>query len=80
VLDTLLLSAVVHPQQTSHKLEDIAERMGVQVLGRHTALGDAMVTAEIFLQMIPLLEAQGIQTLGQALEAARKTHFARVAY
>ena len=80
VLDTLLLSAVVHPQQTSHKLEDIAERMGVQVLGRHTALGDAMVTAEVFLKMIPLLEAQGIHTLGQALEAARKTHFARVAY
>ena len=80
VLDTLLLSAVVHPQQESHRLEAIAERLGVQVLGRHTALGDAMVTAEVFLKLLPLLEAMGIRTLGQALEAAQKTYFARVSY
>jgi DNA polymerase-3 subunit epsilon len=55
VLDTLLLSAVVHPQQESHRLEAIAERWDVTVIGRHTALGDAMVTAEVFLKLIPLL-------------------------
>jgi len=80
VLDTLLLSAVVHPQQDSHRLEAIAERLGVPVLGRHTALGDAMVTAEVFLKLVPLLAAQGIHTLGQAREAAQRTYFARVSY
>jgi DNA polymerase-3 subunit epsilon len=44
VLDTLLLSAIVHPDQSSHGLEDIAARLGVDVVGRHTALGDARVT------------------------------------
>ncbi len=80
VLDTLLLSAVVHPQQASHSLEAMCERLGVSVLGRHTALGDAMVTAEVFLKMLPLLQAQGITTLGQALEASRKTYHARLTY
>ena len=80
VLDTLLLSAVVHPHQDSHGLEAIAERLGVPVLGRHTALGDAMVTAEVFLKLIPLLQAQGIHTLGDALAASQKTFMARLAY
>ena len=80
VLDTLLLSAVIHPQQDSHRLEAIAERLVVPVLGRHTALGDAMVTAEVFLKLLPLLQAQGITTLGQALEASRQTYLARVSY
>jgi DNA polymerase-3 subunit epsilon len=80
VLDTLLLSAVIHPHQDSHRLEAIAQRMSIAVLGRHTALGDAMVTAEVFLRMIPLLAEMGIHTLGQAREAAQKTHYARLTY
>ena len=80
VLDTLLLSAVVHPNQASHSLEEIAARFDVTVLGRHTALGDAIVTAEVFLKMIPLLAEKGIHTLAQAREAAQQTYFARVKY
>ena len=80
VLDTLLLSAVVHPQQASHRLEAIAERFGVTVRGRHTALGDAIVTAEIFLRLLPLLAERGIHTLGQAREAAQKTWYGRLRY
>jgi DNA polymerase-3 subunit epsilon len=80
VLDTLLLSAVIHPNQESHRLESIAERLGINVIGRHTALGDAFVTGEVFLKMIPLLADMGIVTLRQALDAAQKTYFARVKY
>jgi len=80
VLDTLLLSAVIHPDLESHRLEAIAERMGVNPIGRHTALGDAIMTAEVFLRMIPLLAEQGIRTLGEAREASQKTYFARIEY
>ena len=79
VLDTLLLSEVLHPNQESHALEAIAERLGVAVVARHTALGDALVTGEVFLRMIPLLAAHGIRTLGDAREAAKKI-YAKVKY
>lgn len=80
VLDTLLLSAVIHPNQESHKLEAIADRLGITIIGRHTALGDAIVTADVFLRMLPLLADMGIRTLGEARAAAEKTYYARVKY
>ncbi len=80
VLDTLLLSAIVHEHQAEHNLEAIAERFGLAIIGRHTAIGDAMVTAEIFVRLIPLLAEQGIHTLGEARAAAQKTQFARMRY
>lgn len=80
VLDTLLLSPVIHPNQESHRLEAIAERMGIALMGRHSALGDTMVTAEVFLKMIPLLAQMGIRTLREAREAAERTYYARVKY
>ncbi len=80
VLDTLLLSAVVHPNQESHKLDTILERLGITINTRHNALEDALATGEVFLKLVPLLEAKGIFTVRQALEAAEKTYFARVKY
>lgn len=80
VLDTLLLSAVVHPNQESHKLDVILERLGITIDARHNALEDALATGEVFLKLIKLLEEKGIVTVRQALEAAEKTYFARVKY
>jgi DNA polymerase-3 subunit epsilon len=80
VLDTLLLSAIAHPSQENHNLDAIAQRLGVRVIGRHTALGDALVTGEVFLRLLPLLAGRGIVTLGQALEASRATYLARLQY
>ena len=80
VLDTLLLSAIVHPHQRDHGLDAIAGRLGVPVVGRHTALGDALVTSEIFLKLLALLMEQGVATLGQALDASRETYYVRLQY
>jgi DNA polymerase-3 subunit epsilon len=80
VLDTLLLSAVVHPNQESHSLDAIAQRFGLINDGRHTALADAVVTAEVLIKLIPLLAERGIRTLREAREAAEKTFYARLKY
>jgi DNA polymerase-3 subunit epsilon len=80
VLDTLLLAAVVHPAAPSQALEEVAGRLGIAVIGRHTALGDALTTAEVFLKLIGLLAAQGIHTLGQARAASEQTYYARLKY
>ena len=80
VLDTMLISAIVHPAHANHNLEAIAARLGVSIIGRHTALGDAIATGELFVKLIPLLAKMGIYTLKQARDASQKTHFAKIKY
>lgn len=82
VLDTMLLSAVALPGLGSdeHHLEQIAGRLGVPAAGRHQALGDALITARVLLQLLPLLAARGIVTLGQAREASRRVAQAHEAF
>jgi DNA polymerase-3 subunit epsilon len=72
VLDTLLLSVFLHDHAPDHTLDGIAARFGVEVANRHSALSDAMITAGVFVQMLDLLEARGIHTLEQAIEASSR--------
>lgn len=77
LLDTLLVDGVLHPDHDAHTLEAMAERLGVNLVGRHTALGDALLTGEIFLRQLPLLDGRGVRTLGELRAAAAATAEAR---
>ena len=73
-LCTGLLSAALYAHAEDHTLDALAARFGVEIPEdrRHTALGDAEAAAAVFLRMVPVLEAAGIRTLGQALEVQRQ--------
>ena len=72
VLDTLLLSAYLHDHTHQHSLDAMAGRFGVPVQGRHTALGDSLVVAGVFIKMIKLLAVRGVVTLDDALAVSEQ--------
>ena len=80
VVDTLLLSAVAYPNQVHHSLESSMALLGVSIEHRHSAYSDAVATAQVFLKLVPLLEERGVITLRQAIEASKKTPYARLSY
>ena len=71
-LDTLRLYAALHPDAPDVELDAVAAELGVDVRGRHTALGDALVTAEVYRRLLPLLQGAGVRTLGEALKFAER--------
>ena len=62
-IDTLRLASLLNPTLKDFELETLASIYQVDLHGRHTALGDAMVTAELFFRMVPRLQQQGFSTL-----------------
>lgn len=74
VLDTVLLAAHVHGTDDSLTLDSLAERYGIALpeKDRHTALGNSMATAEVFLRLVDLLDQAGIRTLRDAIQVSKK--------
>jgi len=69
VLDTLLISAFLDPAESDHSLDAIAARLGIGFSRRHSAIGDALVTAAILVRQIERLEDRGVTRLAELLRA-----------
>ncbi|HSV29032.1 MAG TPA: exonuclease domain-containing protein [Candidatus Omnitrophota bacterium] len=69
VLDTMILSNYLDGPEAGHSLDSICERFGIEITDRHTALGDAIVTAAVLLRQIEALEARGLHTLDDVVKA-----------
>ena len=74
ILDTVLLSAVVFGQGETHSLDALTHRLGITIPeeARHTAIGDTLATADAFLKLVPMLQAQGIRTFGDVMAEVKK--------
>lgn len=68
VIDTMMLSNYLDGPEAGHSLDAICDRFGIEIADRHTALGDAIVTAAVLLRQLDALEARGITTLDQVVK------------
>lgn len=72
-LDTITLSQFLGIRARGFALDDLVAFYGIEPAGRHTSLGDALMTADIFLRLLDELKSHSIKTL-LGLEIALKHH------
>jgi CBS domain-containing protein len=60
-LDVRLLAQIVEPSLAGYSLDSLAAWLGVDATGRHSALGDALTAARIFVALVPKLREGNIR-------------------
>ena len=70
-LDVRHLAQLLAPALPDMALDTVAGWLGLEIEDRHNALADAVVTAEVFLKLVPKLAEKGIRTLAEAEAACR---------
>lgn len=70
-IDVRLLARLTAEAGPHDDIESICSAFGIEIKGRHSALGDAVAAAEAFVALIPHLRARGIRTLAELETAAR---------
>lgn len=71
-IDTALLAQRLRPsgywtQPAEYSLDSLAKQYTIPLSDRHTALGDAYITALLFLKLRSRLRERGVRTLGDLL-------------
>jgi DNA polymerase III epsilon subunit family exonuclease len=64
VLCTVRMARTLMPRLRSRNLDSLALHLGIEVPGRHRALGDATATARILAALLERAEARGDRTVG----------------
>jgi DNA polymerase III epsilon subunit-like protein len=70
-LDTRDLALALDRRLREITLEGLAQRLGVPVIDRHTAAGDAITAGMILLELLHEFETQGVRTLAELLRVQR---------
>ncbi len=73
VLDTVELSRTLLPELKRHKLDIVAEHLGISLEGHHRAVNDAEATAEIFIKLCHMLYEKGIENVDNINVLASRT-------
>ncbi|MEM7222179.1 MAG: DUF294 nucleotidyltransferase-like domain-containing protein [Pseudomonadota bacterium] len=70
-LDVRPLALAVAPSLADYSLETVCAWLEVENTRRHSAMGDAVATAEVFIRLLPLLRERKIRTLAEAEAVCR---------
>lgn len=65
VIDTYLLAQTIFPEINDYSLDNLLKKFNLEIKGRHTALGDSLMTARLFLKLQEKLSEKEIFTLDQ---------------
>lgn len=64
VVDTIGLSKMLFPYETSHNLDVLMARLGIAKTGdRHRSLDDCRYTAQVLIEFIRMLDKQNVRSL-----------------
>lgn len=68
-IDTLDLIGFIAPSYDMRDLERYAQAFGTRMYERHSALGDALTTAYLFVELLQQFRLRGYETWGELLRA-----------
>lgn len=72
-IDTLNLIGYIAPSYDMRDLEKYARDFGTRIYQRHSAIGDAMTTAYLFVELLQICRDRGINTWGDLLRIGEGT-------
>jgi CBS domain-containing protein len=72
ILDVRLMAEIAAPTLANFSVDALGAWLGVRVRDRHRGVGDALITAEIYLRLAPKLRTSGIRTAGEAARACAR--------
>nr|WP_179295656.1 3'-5' exonuclease [Bacillus sp. FJAT-45350] len=67
-IDTLDLIGYLNPSWDMRDLENYARTFGTGIFQRHSALGDALTTAHLYVELLRLIEDRGKKTLADLIQ------------
>src|SRR5262249_42266633 len=70
-LDVRVLARAAVPTVADYTLDQLCQWLGIKNEARHTAIGDAVATAQVFAALLPFLRQRDIRTLAEAEAAVR---------
>lgn len=70
---TVRISRRLLPHLYNHRLHTLAEHFSIPVINRHRAAGDALITANVFIRMLSVLEEKNVRSFEDLHSYLQKT-------